>query len=176
MAKCSFLKELSNTKSWSDRMLGHVFVAYDQKALDDARFDVRRQAKEIGATHLVWLGGAEVSILLGLAPFAVFFALMRLVSPVAGLGAALAVSLLLCLRALWRGESLKVVEIGSLVLFALLTAASMCHTDLLLRDIFPWNLPGRPPFRRRLTSAAGGAIVARGGGRGGKGWRRRQGV
>ncbi len=61
MAKCTFLKELSNTKSWSDRMLGHVFAAYDQKALDDARFDVRRQAKEMGATHLVWLGGADSS-------------------------------------------------------------------------------------------------------------------
>jgi hypothetical protein len=64
MAKCTFLKALSDTKSWSDRMLGHVFAAYDQKALDDARFDVRRQAKEIGATHLAWLpkaGGADAS-------------------------------------------------------------------------------------------------------------------
>ncbi len=64
MAKCTFLKELSETKSWSDRMLGRVVAAYDQKALDDARFDVRRQAKEIGATHLVWLaepGGTDSS-------------------------------------------------------------------------------------------------------------------
>lgn len=67
----------------------------------------------------------RVSLLLGLAPFAVFFVLMRLVSPVAGLGGALAISLLLCLRARRRGESLKVLEIGSLVLFALLTAYTL---------------------------------------------------
>lgn len=64
MAKCAFLKKLSETKSWTDRMLGRVFADYDQKALDDARRDVRRQGKEIGATHLVWLampGGTDSS-------------------------------------------------------------------------------------------------------------------
>ena len=39
-----------------------------------------------------------MSILLSLSPFAVFFALMRLVSPIAGLIGALVVSVLLCLR------------------------------------------------------------------------------
>jgi len=63
-----------------------------------------------------------MNILLGLSPFVVFFVLMRLVSPAAGLIAAFAVSLLLCLRMLRRGESVKILEIGSLGLFGLLTA------------------------------------------------------
>jgi hypothetical protein len=63
-----------------------------------------------------------MSILVSLAPFIVFFVLMRLVSPLAGLGAAFAASLLLCLRQWHRHEAVKVLEIGSLVLFgALLT-------------------------------------------------------
>ena len=62
-----------------------------------------------------------MSILLGLSPFLVFFALMRLVSPVAGLVGALVVSALLSLRMRLRGESIKILEVGSLVLFALLT-------------------------------------------------------
>jgi hypothetical protein len=45
---------------------------------------------------------------------------MRLVSPLAGLGAAFAVSLLLCLRQWRRREAVKVLEIGSLVLFGAL--------------------------------------------------------
>jgi hypothetical protein len=61
-----------------------------------------------------------MSILLGLLPFIVFFVLMRLVSPLAGLGAAFAVSLLLCLRQWHRREAVKVLEIGSLVLFGAL--------------------------------------------------------
>ena len=63
-----------------------------------------------------------MNILLGFAPFVVFFALMRLVSPAAGLVAALVVSLALCLRSRWRGEAVKVLEIGSAVGCALLTA------------------------------------------------------
>lgn len=53
-------------------------------------------------------------------PFIVFFVLMRLVSPLAGLSAALAVSLLLGLRQWRRRESVKVLEVGSLMLFGAL--------------------------------------------------------
>ena len=66
-----------------------------------------------------------MNILLGFAPFLVFFALMRLVSPAAGLVAALIVSLALCLRTRWRGEVVKVLEIGSAIVFALLTAYTL---------------------------------------------------
>jgi uncharacterized membrane protein len=66
-----------------------------------------------------------VSILLSLSPFAVFFALMRLVSPIAGLIGALVVSALLCARARRRGESVKILEIGSVVLFGLLVAYTL---------------------------------------------------
>ena len=59
-----------------------------------------------------------MGILLGLTPFIAFFALMRLVSPLAGLVAGFAVSVLLALRMWWRGESIKILEIGSLILFA----------------------------------------------------------
>lgn len=61
-----------------------------------------------------------MGILLGLSPFIAFFVLMRLISPLAGLAGALAASLLLCLRMALRRESVKVLEIGSLALFALL--------------------------------------------------------
>jgi hypothetical protein len=61
-----------------------------------------------------------MSILLGLAPFIVFFILTRLVSPLAGLAAAFAVSFVLSLHQWWRGEQVKVLEVGSLVLFGLL--------------------------------------------------------
>jgi hypothetical protein len=63
----------------------------------------------------------EMGILLGLAPFIAFFALMRLVSPLAGLAAGLVASLLLGVRMWWRGETIKILEIGSLILFAGLT-------------------------------------------------------
>jgi hypothetical protein len=66
-----------------------------------------------------------MTILLGLTPFLAFFALTRLVSPAAGLTAALVISLLLCLRMLRRGQSVKILEIGSLILFALLTAYTL---------------------------------------------------
>jgi hypothetical protein len=61
-----------------------------------------------------------VNILLGLAPFIAFFVLMRVASPIAGLVAALAVSLLLGLRQWRRGEEVKLLELGSLILFAAL--------------------------------------------------------
>jgi hypothetical protein len=61
-----------------------------------------------------------MGIILGLTPFIVFFIVMRLVSPMAGFCAALAVSLLLALRMWRRGESVKILEVGSLALFAAL--------------------------------------------------------
>jgi hypothetical protein len=66
-----------------------------------------------------------VSLLLSLSPFAVFFALMRLGSPLAGLGGALAASALLCLGMRVRGRSVKILEAGSLVVFGLLTAVTL---------------------------------------------------
>jgi len=66
-----------------------------------------------------------MSIVLGLSPFLVFFALMRLVTPIAGLAGALAASSLLCLRMWWRGESVKILEVGSLILFGLLTGYTL---------------------------------------------------
>ena len=64
--------------------------------------------------------GIVMNILLSLSPFIAFFALMRLVHPLAGLFGAFAVSLLLSFRQWRRGESVKVLEIGSLVLFGAL--------------------------------------------------------
>jgi intracellular septation protein A len=63
-----------------------------------------------------------MSILLSLSPFLVFFLLMRWGSPVAGLGGALATSAVLCLAMRLRGRSVKILEVGSLVVFGLLTA------------------------------------------------------
>ncbi|HKA61863.1 MAG TPA: hypothetical protein VKH83_05525 [Methylomirabilota bacterium] len=66
-----------------------------------------------------------MSILLSLSPFAVFFVLMRAHSPLAGLLGACAVSLLLCARMWRRGESLKILEVGSLVVFGVLAAYTL---------------------------------------------------
>ncbi|CAG2153558.1 hypothetical protein LMG31506_04842 [Cupriavidus yeoncheonensis] len=63
-----------------------------------------------------------MGLLTGLLPFIAFFIGMRTLSPVAGLAAACAVSLYLCLRMWRRRESLKVLEAGSLLLFAGLLA------------------------------------------------------
>jgi len=55
---------------------------------------------------------------------------MRLVSPLAGLGAAFAVALLIGVRQWRRGESIKVLEIGTLALFGALvlyTLAAQPH-------------------------------------------------
>ena len=56
-----------------------------------------------------------MSVLIGLSPFIVFFVLMRLVSPVAGLTGALTTSALLGLRMWRRRESIKILEVGSFV-------------------------------------------------------------
>lgn len=66
-----------------------------------------------------------MSILLSLTPFAVFFALMRLVSPMAGLAGALVTSTLLCLRMVRRRESVKILEAGTVVLFGTLVAYTL---------------------------------------------------
>ena len=62
-----------------------------------------------------------MSILLGLSPFIAFFVVMRLAGPAAGLAAAFIVSLLLGLRQWRRGTLVKILEVGSLVLFGALT-------------------------------------------------------
>ena len=61
-----------------------------------------------------------MNILLSLSPFIAFFALIRLVHPLAGLFGALAVSVLLIFLQWRRGETVKVLEIGSLALFGVL--------------------------------------------------------
>jgi len=61
-----------------------------------------------------------MGILVGFAPFLAFFVGIRQISPVAGLAAACLVSLYLCLRMWRRGASVKVLEVGSLALFAAL--------------------------------------------------------
>jgi hypothetical protein len=66
-----------------------------------------------------------MNVLLGLSPFIVFFVLMRGVSPTAGLTGALVTSALLVLRMRLRRESLKILEVGSLALFALLIAYTL---------------------------------------------------
>lgn len=64
--------------------------------------------------------GGRVNILLGLTPFIVFFILMRLVSPLAGLAAAFAVAVLFGARQWWCGEQIKILQIGTLLLFGVL--------------------------------------------------------
>jgi hypothetical protein len=72
----------------------------------------------------------NMSILLGLTPFIVFFVVMRMISPLAGLAAAFVVSLLLGIRQWRRGETVKVLEVGSLALFgALLLYTLIAATD-----------------------------------------------
>jgi len=66
-----------------------------------------------------------MSILLGLSPFVTFFVLMRLGTPIAGLVGAFVVSALLGVRVWWRGESVKILEVGSLILFGLLTGYTL---------------------------------------------------
>jgi hypothetical protein len=61
-----------------------------------------------------------MSIALGFAPFIAFFVMLKLVSPLAGLATALAISALSCLR-MWRArQSIKILEVGSLALFGAL--------------------------------------------------------
>jgi len=71
-----------------------------------------------------------MGILLGLGPFIAFFVVMRLGSPAAALAAAFAVSAVLAIRARWRGESAKILEIGSLILFAALTLYTLAASPV----------------------------------------------
>jgi hypothetical protein len=61
-----------------------------------------------------------MGLLLGLTPFVAFFVAMRLASPLVGLLAALANSALLCAWMYRSGKSIKILEIGSLLLFGTL--------------------------------------------------------
>lgn len=61
-----------------------------------------------------------MGLFVGLTPFIAFFVLMRLISPLAGLVAAASVSALLCGLMYRSGKSLKILEIGSLLLFGAL--------------------------------------------------------
>jgi hypothetical protein len=61
-----------------------------------------------------------MSIVLGLAPFILFFVLMRVVSPFAGLLAAFAAAVVLGLWEWRRGGKFKLLEVGSLILFGAL--------------------------------------------------------
>ncbi|MBV9876564.1 MAG: hypothetical protein JO025_17670 [Verrucomicrobia bacterium] len=75
-----------------------------------------------------------MNIFLGLVPFIVFWVLMRLVSPVAGLSGAALASLLLCFR-VWRlGKAIKILELGSLILFTLLSVYTVAFHP-------PWTVP-----------------------------------
>lgn len=74
-----------------------------------------------------------MNMLLALSPFLAFFMGIRHATPLMGLVAAMAVSLLLVLRGRQRGESVKVLEAGTLLLFGLLLLAT-----LLFRP--PWTV------------------------------------
>jgi signal transduction histidine kinase len=54
---------------------------------------------------------------LGFLPFIAFFIGVRRATPVIGIAAACAVSVVLCVRMWRRGDSVKVLEVGSLILF-----------------------------------------------------------
>jgi hypothetical protein len=62
-----------------------------------------------------------MSILLGLTPFILFFILMRLATPLVALAAATVLSAILIGRVMLRGGGIKILEIGSLILFGVLT-------------------------------------------------------
>ena len=69
-------------------------------------------------------------MLLAFAPFIAFFILVRLATPLAGLVAAAIVSLALCGRMLLRHEAVKILEIGSFILFAALALGTL---------VFDWS-------------------------------------
>lgn len=66
-----------------------------------------------------------MSIFISFAPFIAFFVMIRAASPLVGLIAALVVSLVLCARIALRHEAVKILELGSLILFALLVLATL---------------------------------------------------
>ncbi|HEX3936916.1 MAG TPA: hypothetical protein VHX43_05365 [Xanthobacteraceae bacterium] len=58
-----------------------------------------------------------MSIVLGFAPFIAFFALASLISPLVGVAAAFAISFVMTALNWRRGKSLKILDVGSLILF-----------------------------------------------------------
>ncbi len=76
-----------------------------------------------------------MSILFGLTPFIVFFLLMRWSTPLLALVGATAMSAILMGRLALRGGNIKILEVGSLILFALLTLYTLSmHPD--------WSIAG----------------------------------
>ena len=76
-----------------------------------------------------------MSILLGLSPFIVFFLLMRWATPLLALTGATAMSAILMGRMALRGGTIKILEIGSFILFAVLTLYTLVlHPD--------WSIAG----------------------------------
>jgi hypothetical protein len=76
-----------------------------------------------------------MSILLGLAPFILFFVVMRFGTPLIALTAATVVAAILMGRGAMRGVSPKILEIGSLILFGVLTLYTLAaHAD--------WSIAG----------------------------------
>lgn len=61
VARCTYLKEVSSRVGWWYGMLGNVSGTYAQEGLDNARLEALSEAKKLGATHVVWLGGAQGS-------------------------------------------------------------------------------------------------------------------
>lgn len=71
-----------------------------------------------------------MSILLGLTPFILFFVLMRVSTPLIALAGATVLSAILMGRGMMRGVSPKILEIGSLILFGVLTLFTLAaHPD-----------------------------------------------
>ena len=62
-----------------------------------------------------------MNLIFGFAPFIAFFVLMRLATPLPALAAAFVISAYSMFRVYWRGESIKILDIGSLALFAAMT-------------------------------------------------------
>ena len=58
-----------------------------------------------------------MSVILGFTPFIIFFVVASVISPLAGLAAAFAISLVLSGLNWRRGKSFKILDVGSLILF-----------------------------------------------------------
>ena len=76
-----------------------------------------------------------MSTFLGLAPFIAFFVLMRMSTPLVALAAAFIISAVLIGRARLRGGGVKILELGSLILFGGLTLYTLAAHP-------PWSVAG----------------------------------
>jgi hypothetical protein len=77
-----------------------------------------------------------MGILWGFAPFIAFFVVTRLVSSLAGLAAAFVLALASLVRAWRRGESPKIIDLGSATLFGLLTLfTALARSDWSLGEV-----------------------------------------